>query len=123
MMAIKLNRDIKKIIESRGWNVELAPETTGKNSQFGTVDELLELKNEIKCHITIDFAHILARDNKIDYGGLFKKIKEPQNVFALTILTVLLTTHIFTPFLNHPLGIGILIIAGLTVSIKYDKNK
>lgn len=54
-------------------------------------------------------------------GNLLKKIKEPQSVWALAILVALLAIHIFTPYLNHPLGIGILILAGTAAAI--DKNE
>lgn len=41
----------------------LAPETTGKTSQVGTVDEVIEicLKVEDKCRPAVDWAHIYAR--------------------------------------------------------------
>src|SRR3989344_7035422 len=67
--------DMNKVIKKNKWNVVLAPETTGKRSQFGSVDELLRLRKETKCELCIDFSHIKARDNKIDYDELFKKLK------------------------------------------------
>lgn len=68
--------DMQKVIKQRGWNVRLAPETTGKSSQFGTVDEIMKLKREINCSICVDFAHLYARNNgKIDYDGVFGKLK------------------------------------------------
>jgi len=42
--------------------IELGPETTGKESQFGSLDELLELSTKLRnLRPTIDFAHIHAR--------------------------------------------------------------
>jgi len=71
--------DLQKIIEKNKWNVILCPETTGKKSQFGTVDELLRLSKETGCFYCIDFSHILARNNgKIDYAELMKKL--PQKI-------------------------------------------
>lgn len=69
---IELQKEVKK----NKWDVELAPETTGKTSQFGDIDELLRLRKEIKCEICVDFAHLKARNNgKINYDEIFKKLK------------------------------------------------
>lgn len=66
--------DMNKVIKK--WNVLLAPETTGKASQFGDVDELLRLHKETGCSLCIDFAHLEARYNKkVDYDELFSKLK------------------------------------------------
>ncbi len=68
--------DMQKVIKEKNWRVKLAPETTGKRSQFGSLDELLKLAKETKCHFTIDFAHIKARNNgKIDYDDVMKKLR------------------------------------------------
>ena len=54
----------------------VAFETTGKVSQFGTVDELVSLCRETGCTICVDFAHIYARQaGKVDYGEIFDKLK------------------------------------------------
>ena len=68
--------DMQKTIKKNKWNVKLAPETTGKQSQFGTLDELLRLKKDTNCSFCIDFAHIFARNNgKINYKEIFIKTK------------------------------------------------
>ncbi len=70
-------------IEEQGWKVKLAPETTGKGSQFGDLDELLRLKKETGCHLAVDFAHLKARNNgKIDYDEVFKKLKPVKHIHA-----------------------------------------
>lgn len=75
--------DVQESIKEKKWNVVLAPETTGKASQFGTVDELLRLKKETGCHLCIDWAHIKARNNgKIDYGEVFKKLKVLKHIHS-----------------------------------------
>jgi O-antigen ligase len=53
---------------------------------------------------------------------LWKKLKTaPASViWALASLVVLLTTHIFTPYLNHPLGIGVLIMGAAIAAL--DKH-
>lgn len=68
---IEMQNEIKK----HGWNIALAPETTGKISQFGDLDELLRLKKETHCSICIDFAHLKARTGKRDYKEIFEKLK------------------------------------------------
>ncbi|MBW2992086.1 TIM barrel protein [Candidatus Woesearchaeota archaeon] len=68
--------DMQKTIKKNRWNVILAPETTGKPSQFGDLDELLKLSKETGCSFTIDFAHMKARNNgKINYKEIMEKIK------------------------------------------------
>ncbi len=67
--------NMQKVIKKNKWNVLLCPETTGKRTQFGTLDELLRLMKETKCGICVDFSHIYARDNgKIDYKKVFDKL-------------------------------------------------
>jgi deoxyribonuclease-4 len=70
--------EIQKIIKEKEWsNVKLSPETTGKESQFGDIDELLKLKQETNCDLCVDFAHIYARQNgNINYKELFKKFND-----------------------------------------------
>jgi deoxyribonuclease-4 len=62
-------------IKKNKWSIKLAPETTGKKSQFGDVDELIRLHNEIGTDLCVDFAHLLARDGKVDYDILLDKLK------------------------------------------------
>ena len=71
--------DIIDKIRERGWKVKIAPETTGKISQFGTLEELVMLLKEIgtnHCTLCLDFAHMWARyQGKVDYRDVMKKIK------------------------------------------------
>jgi len=55
-------------------NAMLRPETTGKISQFGSVEELVSLSEELNILPCIDFAHIYARSlGKInDYNSFYK---------------------------------------------------
>jgi deoxyribonuclease-4 len=53
--------NLQKHICRKGWNVALCPEVTGKPSQFGSVAEILKLMKETDCGITVDFAHLYAR--------------------------------------------------------------
>ncbi|MFW6231361.1 MAG: TIM barrel protein, partial [Nanoarchaeota archaeon] len=66
-----------KAINDEGLDVELCPETTGKKSQFGTLDELLRLRRDTGCSLCVDFAHLYARnDGIIDYKEIFDKLED-----------------------------------------------
>jgi len=68
--------DLQKIIERNKLDVVLCPETTGKLSQFGTIEELVRLSKETKCGICIDFAHLYARGaGRVDYNYICRLIK------------------------------------------------
>lgn len=68
--------DMMKTIKQKKWDVTLALETTGKHSAFGSLDELLSLVKEIKCSLTLDFAHLKARsEGKMSYGEMLDKVK------------------------------------------------
>ncbi len=59
-------------LREQGLTVTLRPETTGKGSQFGTVDELLRLSIEVPGVLPcIDFSHLHARS-----GGAFNSYDE-----------------------------------------------
>jgi deoxyribonuclease-4 len=68
--------DMLKTIKKKKWKCQLATETTGKHSAFGSLDETIRLVNETGIIPCIDFAHLYARNNgRIDYGTVFDKIK------------------------------------------------
>lgn len=69
--------DMQKIIKRNKWHVILAPETTGKPSQFGDLEDLIRMKKETGCHLCIDFAHLKARYNgKMSYEEMAEAIKK-----------------------------------------------
>ena len=72
--------DLQKTIKKNKWTSKLCPETTGKITQFGSLEELQRLKREINVDYCVDFAHLLAREGKIDYKELLKKL--PQKFHA-----------------------------------------
>lgn len=75
--------EMNNIIKKKKWNVILAPETTGKATQFGDLDELLRLSKETGCFFCIDFAHMKARYNgKITYKEIFDKIKNIKDLHS-----------------------------------------
>jgi deoxyribonuclease-4 len=68
--------EMQEIIKKNKWHVSLAPETTGKRSQFGTLKELLKLAKETGCFFTVDFAHIEARQGKENYPEVLQELEE-----------------------------------------------
>jgi len=83
----KVKTELKQLIseiKKEHQHVILAPETTGKPSQFGSVEELYALAEDIgydKLRPTIDWAHIHARDNgrikgKQDYVDVLEFIEK-----------------------------------------------
>ena len=63
--------NLQKAIRRSAWNVTLCPEITGKASQFGSTEELLALTADTGCGLTVDFAHLLARQQgAVDYDAL-----------------------------------------------------
>ena len=75
--------ELQELIKKNNFNVILCPETTGKISQFGDIDELTKLSKQTGCGICVDFAHIYARNQgKINYDDVSKKIKDIKNLTA-----------------------------------------
>ena len=69
--------DMMDTIRKNGWNVRLSPETTGKHSALGSLDETIRLAKETGCSFNIDFAHLYARNyGKIDYKEVLDKIQD-----------------------------------------------
>ncbi len=63
--------ELQQQIRRAGWDVVLCPEITGKPSQFGSTEELLSLMADTGCELTVDFAHLYARQQgRIDYDTL-----------------------------------------------------
>ncbi len=75
--VISACEEMYKKMKKNGWDdVYLGMETTGKVSQFGTIDELIDISRKINgCIPVIDFAHIYARSGgRINYAGIFDKL-------------------------------------------------
>lgn len=64
--------EIMKEMKKRKYTIRIAPETMGKVNVFGSIDEISRLVKETGCSFCIDFAHILARDKKVDYKEIAK---------------------------------------------------
>jgi len=61
-------KDMMKEIRRNKWEIKIAAETMGKVNVFGSVEEIAKLVKDTGCSACIDFAHILARDKKVDYA-------------------------------------------------------
>jgi len=63
--TIKSNiKEIVAALKNEGNNIWIRPETTGKETQFGNMDEILQLSSEIDNVMPcVDFAHFHARTN------------------------------------------------------------
>jgi deoxyribonuclease-4 len=72
---------LQTALQKNRWAVALCPETTGKPSQFGSLDECLRLARETGCGFTVDFAHLLARSGgSLDYGEVLDRL--PRRLHA-----------------------------------------
>jgi deoxyribonuclease-4 len=66
---------IMSAIKQKKWHIRIAPETMGKVNVFGSIQEISRLVKDTGCSFCIDFAHILARDKKVNYS-------EVENLFS-----------------------------------------
>lgn len=79
--AIEALKRVRDGLNSLGINLELGPETTGKPSQLGSLDEVLRMSEEVDgVRPTIDFAHIHAREGgsirgRGDYERILRTIE------------------------------------------------
>ena len=70
-------------IKENGWKTKISPELTGKPTQYGSIPELLQLRKDTGCEITIDFAHQKARQQgNIDYSEIFDQIKDLKHIHS-----------------------------------------
>jgi deoxyribonuclease-4 len=72
--------ETRGILDEEGTNVMLRPETMGKSSVFGTLDELLQLSRDIPGVLPcIDFAHLHARTGVMnsydEFVAIFRSVE------------------------------------------------
>jgi deoxyribonuclease-4 len=63
-------KEIRKEMKKNKWKIKIAPETMGKINVFGSPEEIAELVKETGCSYCLDFAHILAREKKVDMNKI-----------------------------------------------------
>ena len=104
----KATEQICSVLEKEDNNIFVRPETTGKGTQWGTLEEIVELsknfKNVLPC---IDFAHIHARNN-----GIYNTYDEFCKM--LEFVGKELGAEVFENFHAH--------LAGIEYSVKGEKN-
>ncbi|MCD6589874.1 TIM barrel protein [Candidatus Woesearchaeota archaeon] len=67
--------ELKDAINELGYTCKLAPETTGKISQWGDLDEILRISKQLKIGMCIDFAHLKARhQGRISFEQVLEKL-------------------------------------------------
>lgn len=70
--------DMEKEIKKNKWQIKIAPETMGKIKVFGSIEQIAKLAGETNCRFCIDFAHVLAREKKVDYDKIKSLFKEEK---------------------------------------------
>ena len=104
----KSMEQICSTLEAENNNIWVRPETTGKGTQWGTLEEIVKLSKEFKNVLPcIDFAHIHARNNGIynTYDEFSKMLEFVGNELGQEAL------HNFHAHL-----------AGIEYSVKGEKN-
>ncbi len=95
-------------LEAENNSIWVRPETTGKGTQWGTLEEIVQLAKEFKNVLPcIDFAHIHARNN-----GIFNTYDEFSKM--LEYVGSELGSEVFENFHAH--------LAGIEYSVKGEKN-
>ncbi len=88
----KIKSEIKDIVAKLKKDnnpILISPETTGKGTQFGTVEELVQIAKELnQVNLCVDFAHLFARsigefNGAADFGSTLKQIKDELGTDAL----------------------------------------
>lgn len=83
-------KEIQRIAEKEALKVWIRPELMGKRTQFGSLQEVINLSKEIGGNIMpcIDFAHLHARTGKFntyeEFACVFETIKKELGEEALT---------------------------------------
>lgn len=74
--------DILIDIKKNRWEVVLAPEVSGKSSQFGSLEELLRLRKETGTELCVDFAHLEAIKGRVYYNEIFDQLKGLKHIHS-----------------------------------------
>ncbi len=82
-------KEISNILKSEGISVILRPETMGKPSQYGSIDEVLDLMDIENVKPCIDIAHLHAREN-----GAYNNYKELLKLFQKFPKSLIKDIHI-----------------------------
>ena len=94
---------IIKTLHNEGNNIWIRPETTGKEAQFGNVDEILQLSQEFgNVMPCVDFAHFHARTNGKynsydEFASILEKIEETLGKKGLENMHIHITGIAYGP--------------------------
>ncbi len=100
-----VKRRLEEIVEtlnSEGVKVRISPETTGKASQFGSIDELIRLAEETEgVGLCIDFSHLHARsgggfNTEEEFRGVLEKVERHLGSEALKSMHIHLSGIAYT---------------------------
>lgn len=97
---LEIKKNLKKLPY---FGVDYRLETTGKGSQFGDIDELIEICSEIDtCKLCIDFSHIHARNNGSlksyeDFAKILNKVRSGLGQEALDDLHIHISGIDYSP--------------------------
>lgn len=87
--VVKQTQRIIEVVEKEGLKVWIRPETTGKSTQWGDLDEIVNLSKEFKQVLPcVDFSHLHARtggelNTYDDFCSMFEKIGTEIGQYAL----------------------------------------
>ena len=69
--------EIKSILNSIPKSIRISPETAGKQGNFGSWKEIIDLAYELGCGACMDFSHIWARsEGKVNFSEVIKYYKD-----------------------------------------------
>ncbi len=72
----RVRKELEDIVSINSYN-RLGIETMARESQFGTLDEVIRLYEDLGIEPYIDFAHIFARNNgSIDYTYILDRLED-----------------------------------------------
>ena len=82
----KMKKELSELqnkINENKWRVRLSPETMGKKTQFGTLEELIKLRKDVPgLGMTVDFAHLWAvSQGKTTPRQVLEKIEKEDKDF------------------------------------------
>lgn len=114
-IAISALKELKELMISEDVNVELGPETMGKPSQLGSLDDVLEMARSVEgVSPTIDFAHLHVREGGIirgedEYRSILSRIEKELgdlNGLVVHFTEVEATSSGYGERMHHELGSG-----------------
>jgi len=96
-------KEIISTLKNENINIWVRPETTGKETQFGNVDEILQLSQELDNVMPcVDFAHFHARTNGkyntyLEFASILEKIEKALGKRGLENMHIHITGIAYGP--------------------------